>query len=256
MKKKFNPALLAEEIKRVKMINEYTFYTGPDSIEEDDTEAPADDLTPVDANAATDAIGSELGVDDSQTNSGDTATASGSTGDAGAIPPPDAGADAGAMPPPAPMDDAPLPQSDASETEPSDDSVEVDVTSLVDGSKEAKHSADLASKNSVNLLAKFDDLENRVAKMGSMSDKIEQLEKELVRRNPTPVEKLEMQSLHSFPYSVKLSDYWNEKTKANDVDSDNPEVYEVSQDELDATYNEQDVKKSFDIDDAYNEEEF
>jgi hypothetical protein len=239
MKKKFNPALLAEEIKRVKMINEYTFYTGPDSIEEDDTEAPADDLTPVDANAATDAIGSELGVDDSQTNSGDTATASGSTGDAGAIPPPDAGADAGAMPPPAPMDDAPLPQSDASETEPSDDSVEVDVTSLVDGSKEAKHSADLASKNSVNLLAKFDDLENRVAKMGSMS-----------------VEKLEMQSLHSFPYSVKLSDYWNEKTKANDVDSDNPEVYEVSQDELDATYNEQDVKKSFDIDDAYNEEEF
>ena len=47
--------------------------------------------------------------------------------------------------------------------------------------------------------------------MDQVINKIEDLEKEIEKRNPTPVEKLEMMSLDSFPYSVKLTDYWADK---------------------------------------------
>jgi hypothetical protein len=37
--------------------------------------------------------------------------------------------------------------------------------------------------------------------MDKITNKIENLEQEIIKRNPTEVEKLEMRSLNSFPYS-------------------------------------------------------
>ena len=140
--------------------------------------------------------------------------------------------------------------------EPADDSVEVDVTSLVQGSEEAKNAADKAAQNSEMLMNKLADLEARISRMDSVSAKIEDLEKEIIKRNPTPVEKLEMRSLSSFPYSQKLTDYWADKEGAYGVmDADKKEEYTLTKDDVDYDYSEPNIKKSFSVNPEDFEEE-
>jgi hypothetical protein len=54
------------------------------------------------------------------------------------------------------------------------------------------------------ILQKIIDLESRISNMDKITNKIENLEQEIIR-NPTEVEKLEMRSLNSFPYSQKIN---------------------------------------------------
>jgi len=249
-KTKFNPELLKEELKRFKMLETYDFYTGEKSeveykdealllgneIEEAEGDETPDDLQPADAEGsgdvdvnAADAVAGELGID--------------------------------AEPIEEPVGDMPEPEAEPIEEpaieEPADDSVEVDVTSLVQGSEEAKAAAEEASQNSEMLLNKLSDLEARIARMDSVSAKIEDLEKEIVKRNPTPVEKLEMRSLSSFPYSQKLTDYWADKEGAYDVmGNDKKEEYVLKQDDVDYDYSEPNIKKSFTVNtDEFEEED-
>jgi len=246
MKKKFNPELLKEELGKFKLLSEYDFYQekkempefkdlllGDKPLDEAD-EAPAD-LKPEDeVGKAADNISADLGID-----AGD-AEGEESTSD---IPEPDATEE------PAPAEE-PM-------AEPSSNDVEVDVTSLVKGSEEAKRAADMASKNSEMLLQKLTDLESRVANMAQISDKIEGLEKEIIKRNPTPVEKLEMRSLSSYPFNQKLSDYWSDKKGAYDVmnTEKKPKEYILTKDDVDATYSDASLRKSFAVDDnPYDEE--
>jgi hypothetical protein len=242
-KKKFNPELLKEEIGKFKFLTEYDFYQekkeipeykdlilGYEQLEEAD-EAPSD-LKPEDnANSAADKVAADLGVD-----AGD-ADGEESTSD---IPEPDAPAE------------EPTPEPAA----PASNDVEVDVTSLVKGSEEAKRAADMASKNSEMLLQKLTDLESRVASMSKISDKIEGLEKEIIKRNPTPVEKMEMRSLSSYPFNQKLTDYWADKGGAYDVmGKEKPKEYVLTKDDVDSSYSDANLRKSFSINDnPYDEE--
>ncbi len=249
-KQKFNPELLKEELKRFKMLETYDFYTGDKSepeykdealllgtdLEEAEGEDVPDDLQPADAEGngevdpnAANAVADELGVD--------------------AEPADDA--PVGDMPEP----EAPI-EEPAPVEEPADDSVEVDVTSLVQGSEEAKEAADKAAQNSEMLMNKLSDLEARISRMDSVSAKIEDLEKEIVKRNPTPVEKLEMRSLSSFPYSQKLTDYWADKEGAYDVmGDDKKEEYTLTKSDVDYDYSEPNIKKSFTVNPEDFEEE-
>ncbi len=235
-KKKINPALLKEALNRFNLLNEYDFYQEKKELPEykdlilgdiDEEEMP-DDAKPDDGNVSASSadadakdVGADLGVDvaDDEETVGD-------------IPEPDSD----------PTADEPAPV-----TEPQ--SVEVDVTSLVKGSEEAKHAADIASHNSEMIMQQLKNLEARVASMDKVSDKIEDLEKEIIKRNPTPVEKLEMRSLSSYPYSQKLTDYWADKEGAYDVMNKNNEKkeYILTKDDVDADYSDTNVKKSFSV---------
>ena len=109
------------------------------------------------------------------------------------------------------------------------------------------------------LLQKLSDLESRVASMANVSAKIDGLEKEIIKRNPTPVEKLEMRSLSSYPYSQKLTDYWADKEGQYDVmnqEGKNKE-YILTKDDVEADYSDANIKKSFNVstDDSYEEED-
>ena len=244
-----NPELLKEELKRFKLLEGYSFYTeAQDGPEFDDTEdlilgnLSEEDEEP---DAAADDIANELGID--------APTDGAPEGEApeGEAPAPD---DMGGDVPPAP-DAAPEP---APMEEPVSDDVEVDVTELVKGSEEAKMAADKASQNSELLMQKLSDLEARIASMDAVSGKIAELEQEIIKRNPTPVEKLEMRSLSSYPYSQKLTDYWADKEGAYDVMGNNKEQeeYTLTQDDVDNSYSEGDVKSSFMVkDDEYDEED-
>jgi hypothetical protein len=205
MGKKLNKALLNEEIKKFRLLSEYSWFLEqeePNVGDETITNAPIEDITP---------------EDDSKT----TANA-----------------------------ETPEGEMEKPETEitPESNEEEIDVTDLVTGSKEAKEAADSANSKTEELLKKFSDLEQRITAMDAITNKIEGLEKEIIKRNPTPVEKLEMRSLSSFPYSQKLTDYWSDKEGAYNVmgDESKEKEYVLTQDKVDDDYNEVSVRKTFD----------
>ena len=256
-KTKFNPELLKEELNRFNLLNEYSFYK--ESKPEDDDlllggldEADEDPVAP----DASDDIANELGI-----------TPPGN--DAGAPAPDEAAPDANGMPPAEPnpanaeqpaAPEAPMPPAEpapAMPEEPAGDEEEIDVTELVDSTDEAKSAASKASHNTQILMKKLEDMEARIASMDAVSGKIEDLEKEIIKRNPTPVEKLEMRSLSSYPYTQKLTDYWADKHGAYDVmDKDKPEEYVLDKEAVDADYSENDIKQSFGVkEDDYDEED-
>jgi len=236
--KKFNPELLKEELKRFKLLENYDFYHEEKEAIEYEKPLILGDIEEADEANPSDDIAKELGVDSTEEPATEPAAA-----EEPATEEPAAEEPVGEMPEP----EAEMPEPEAEIEEPNTDEVEIDVTSLVKSSEEAKESAERATQNSEMLLQKLTDLESRLSKMDAVSSKIEELEKEIVKRNPTPVEKLEMRSLDSFPYSQKLSDYWNEKEGAYDVmnNKEKEEEYVLTKDDVDQSYSEPQIKKSF-----------
>ena len=147
-----------------------------------------------------------------------------------------------------PEEEMPAPEEPLPAPEPMEDEVELDVTQLVQGTEEAKASADRASQQISILMSKFDNLNASIERMSAINKKIEDLEQEIEKRNPTPEEKLEMRSLDSFPYSLKLTDYWAEKEGNYDAMNSKKEneEYVLTQDEVDRDYNPIKIKDSFD----------
>lgn len=256
-KTKFNPELLKEELNRFKLINEYSFYKEAQSDKDDETELLFGNSSYLDEAdeepEGADAIANDLGV---TPPSADDAEPTVPMADPMAGEPNPANAEEPAAPEAAIEPTPAMPPAEPIE-EPAGDEVELDVTDLVDSTDEAKSAADKASQNTQLLMKKLEDLESRIASMDAVSGKIEALEKEIVKRNPTNVEKLEMQSLHSGPYTQKLSDYWADKHGAYDVmGNDKPKEYVLDKDTVDSDYSETDIKQSFAVKpDEYEEED-
>lgn len=130
--------------------------------------------------------------------------------------------------------------------------VEVDVTDIVKDTKETKEAVNSGNQKVDELLTKLSDLETKLASMNDLVNKIEKLENEIEKRNPTPEEKLEMRSLDSFPYNLKLTDYWSEKEGAYAVMKNNQKIvpteekeYVLTQGDVEKDYNEGEVSDSF-----------
>ena len=141
------------------------------------------------------------------------------------------------------------------EEEPLDDAVELDVTQLVQGSEEAKASADQANLKIDKLMGMVDNLEGQLAGMSKISSKIDSLENELEKRTPTPDEKLEMRSLDSAPFNMRLGDFWKDQEGRYDIMSEPKEKeYVLNKKEIDKDYSDDKLKDSFD--NEYEEEEF
>lgn len=95
--------------------------------------------------------------------------------------------------------------------------VEIDVSELVDNIDQNAQKIDDVNQKidsiSNDISSKFDDFTNKILKFSSdITNKINGLQtnigNELKKRNPTPNEQLQMQSMKSYPYSQKLTDYW------------------------------------------------
>lgn len=251
-KNKFNPKLLNEELKRFRMISEYSFYH-----EDSDSD---DNLI----------LGTELEEVDEEPNPTDDSKTAANNQQQPTQPqqtqqPADMGAEQGSgdmeddnlFGTEEPVDDMNGEMGDdmggEMETldveEPAEDEVEVDVTQLVSASDEAKQSAQDASQKTDELLAKFTELEQRISAMSKIADKIEALEKEVIKRNPTPVEKLQMRAMDSFPYNIKLSDYFKDEKP----EETKPKEYVLTKDDIDS-YTDASIKDTFNVPD-YEEED-
>lgn len=162
-----------------------------------------------------------------------------------------------------PMDDMGGEEGAFGEEEPMDDmggdEVEVDVTDLVNTSNELKASSEENSAKMAELIDNFNKLTSQVNSMTQMGKKIDSLDNELKtisaeieKRNPTPTEKIEMRSLDSFPYNIKLSDFWSDNSdKFTTVDSEQREIGEEEPKEYVLTkadvddFSEPDIRDSF-----------
>jgi hypothetical protein len=233
MKKDFK-TLLAEEAKRFKQISEYSFIGKIDEAE-DEEDAPEGDL-----DAELQGLEDELGA----------AEPSGPDVDAEESPEEEMPADEGGF-----GDDIPVDDAGFGDDIPADDEVEVDVTDLVNTSNELKTSSDETNQKMAELIDKFNTLSGQMSNMDKLSKNIEVLdtkikdvETEIVRRNPTPTEKIEMRSLDSFPYNIKLSDFWSDNAdKLSDqskVTDNKPKEYVLTKDDVN-DYSESDIKNSF-----------
>lgn len=125
------------------------------------------------------------------------------------------------------------------------ESVEIDVTDIVDKTEQTNQEVAGLTGKMDELMGKLGDLEQHVTGMDSIIDKIDDLESEIERRNPTPVEKLEMRSMVSFPYSVKLTDFWQDKEGYDTGSEEAEKDYVLTQQDVD-DYSPSDVKSSFD----------
>ncbi len=147
---------------------------------------------------------------------------------AGDVPPPPAPEDAtlgGATPPPTepgaepgqPIDVANDPDveevtDDETTTETGDESSgteELDITELVKSQKDIQTKQEEYMNS---MMSKLDDLDQKLAQMDSIFEKINSLENSIEKYRPkSPEEKLALRSLDSYPFNQKLTDFFEDK---------------------------------------------
>ena len=234
--------LIKEELKRHMQLLEYTFYMEEPKDEENNLLLGALDTLneqdpPEEGEEETtneDPFAADEGGEEETTNEDPFADEGGEEGDVETDPFADEGGDE---------------IEDEVADEGSEETVEVDVTDIVDKAEQTRSDIESMTSKMDELLGKLGDLEGKVGDMDKVIDKIDGLEKEIENRNPTPVERLEMRSMDSFPYSVSLTDYWSDK-EGYDVGSKKEKEYVLTQDDVDS-YSTEEIKDSFD----YNETE-
>ena len=239
---------LDKALKRFNQLNEYTFIGSPmlGEDEEDDQQADmGNDSAPQDMN--------------NQPNPQDTANQQG-------LPPQNP--QDNQMTPPPPANDGgnnePMPPSPDMDIQPEEDEVEIDVEN--NGEEEEVIDVDDLTQSQEAAEVKIDGVDNRLTKMLSIMNKlsaaldannkkIEDLQQEFERRNPSEEEKLNIRSQASYPYSETPKDYWDNKVAQNphynvmydnDVSTaDEQKKFEITSDDV-ANINAKSVSDSFD----------
>lgn len=126
--------------------------------------------------------------------------------------------------------------------------VEVDITDLVNSTKDTKDKIDGTNELLNSLISKFDELETKMTSFDEILNRIDKIEQDFEKRLPTPVERLEMRSMDSYPYSVKLTDFWSEEVA--DIDGEeknNGEEYVLTPEDVKKDYNASTIKTSFNV---------
>ena len=176
----------------------------------------------------------------------------------GELPPP---ADPAAAPAAAPADPAALPtdvpaadptaDAGASPALPEGDTTEeIDITDLVDMTKSIKKDIETNKQDHGAVVSKMDDvftklgdLEQKLAQMDQVMAKINQLGTQVQQMKPeTPVEKLEMRSLDSYPFNEKPQEFFAHKQ--GEMRQSGKNEYILTKDEV-TNYSPDQVKTSF-----------
>lgn len=127
-----------------------------------------------------------------------------------------------------------------SEEKNGDDTEELDITDLVTSQKNIEKKQEDYFDNLFSQLSK---LESKLSEMDSIMGKLNTLETKIEKyREKTPEEKLELRSLDSYPYSQKLSQFFDDK-KEDMIKSGKNEYVLTDNDVTDLNTN--DIKNSF-----------
>ena len=165
---------------------------------------------------------------------------------------PQAGADADPAAANPAMDDAGAmedPMADMGGEEPGPDDNVIDIDDLTTAQDETNQVV-------MDLNDKFEKLLGVVDKFERFIDKndneIASLKQELEKRNPTPIEKLDLRTVNdSYPFNVKPNDYWKEKEETSNYrvggdEMEVPEQYDLHQSDVDDVRNWKEIADSLD----------
>ncbi len=157
--------------------------------------------------------------------------------------PEEAPADAPVDVPPveAPLD-SPSPEMDSTE--------EIDITDLVNMTKNIKNDLDNNKQDNSMVIGKMDDvftklsdLEQKLTQMDQVMSKIEELGSKVEQMKPeTPQEKLEMRSLDSYPFNEKPTEFFARKQGEMEMSGKNE--YVLTKDDVE-NYSNDELKTSF-----------
>jgi len=176
--------------------------------------------------------------------------------DPNALPPPE-GADTAAPPPAAgeettpPADAAGTEDEVASDTGADDTTEELDITDLVNMTKSIKKQLDDtqnqpddgAAQKMDDVFSKLGELEAKLGEMDQVLAKIDQLGAQIEQSKPkTPIEKLEMRSLDSYPFSKKPDEFFQEKQ--DEMKKSGKNEYVLTKGDVE-NYGKYDMMKSF-----------
>jgi hypothetical protein len=173
-------------------------------------------------------------------------------GDLGGDLPPVEGGDMGGDLPPVEGGDLP-PMDDIDTTE------EIDITDLVNMTKSIKKDLDDRQNDSSGVISKMedvftklDDLEQKLAQMDNLMSRIEGLDSKIEQMKPkTPIEKLEMRSLDSYPFNQKPQEFFAKKQ--GEMRTAGKNEYVLTKDEVNQ-YPKDAIKDSFNPE--FEEDEF
>lgn len=210
---------ILEELKRFNQINSYILNEQPEEVPVDDVPPPADPAAPADPTAAP----------------ADPAAAPADT----AAPAPDAAATE--VPEPVDIENDPdVEEVDAEKETEEGDTEEIDITDLVTSQQEIQAKQDEFMDG---MFSKLDDLAGKLENMDQIMSKINDLEAKFDKyRTKTPEEKLELRSLDSYPYSQKLTDFFEDKEQ--EMQQTGKNEYVLTSDEVE-NFSPNEVKKTF-----------
>jgi hypothetical protein len=141
-----------------------------------------------------------------------------------------------------------------------DTTEEIDITDLVNMTKSIKKGLEDNKTDNTSVVAKMDDvfsklgeLEQKLGSMDSIIARIDSLGSKVeAMKEPTPVERLEMRSLDSYPFNEKPSEFFNHKQAEMKASGKNE--YVLTKDEIN-DYSADMVKNSFNPATAEEDEE-
>jgi hypothetical protein len=147
------------------------------------------------------------------------------------------------------------PAADAGSTE------EIDITDLVNMTKNIKNQLDQSKDSSGDVIQKMDgvfskltDLEQKLAQMDSVMAKIDELGSRIEQVKPkTPQEKLEMRSLDSYPFNQHPQDFFSQKQ--DEMRQTGKNEYVLTKDDVE-NYGKEQIMKSFNPDQDDNEPQY
>ena len=177
----------------------------------------------------------------------------------------DMGGDEGMPPPPGgdPMAGGPYAgMGTMEEGEPEEEDDVIDVDDLTDAQEEVNDKVNSVGRDLGNVDKKIGKLIGAIETLQGMFDKnnqkIEDLKKEIEKRNPTQTEKLNLRSVDSYPFVDKPTDYWAKKTANSNysVYADNNEPttqeYVITNNDVD-DFTEREIQDSFSIADELDQ---
>jgi molecular chaperone GrpE (heat shock protein) len=119
-------------------------------------------------------------------------------------------------------------------------SEELDITELVDSQKNIETKQEEYFNN---LFSQLNDLQSKLGEMDNIMNKLNSLENKIEKyREKTPQEKLELRTYDSYPFSQKLSQFFDDKSEEMEKTGKND--YVLTSDEV-TDINVSDIKNSF-----------
>lgn len=136
----------------------------------------------------------------------------------------------------------------------SDDEV-IDVDDLTQSQEETENKVDDIKITMEKGFDKIIDIVDRLNKMiDNSTSNMELIKKEIEKRNPTPIEKLNMRAANdSYPFNISPSDYWKDKEKNSNYkiggeDEPDAKQYTITQRDIDNVTDFQRISKELNSD--------